>query len=102
MLRAFVINGDSMSPILSSGDFVLARTVPWRCLRPGMIAFLEGEPNFVVCKRIVETFDDHQFRLRSDNLECSSFYEGSVQDFKNLLGVMLFRLPRLTLRQLRV
>ena len=94
MFRAFVIRGESMYPLLSTGDVVFTTIVPRSCIRIGMICVVEPEPDFVVCKRIVETLPDLQFVLSSDNAEVPSIYESSIHDFSKLLGVMLFRLPK--------
>ena len=94
MFRVFVIRGESMYPLLSTGDIVLTTLVPWSLIRTGMICFVETEPDFVVCKRIVDTLPDYRFVLSNDNSQIPSIYESSIQGFGNLLGVMLFRLPK--------
>ena len=94
MFRAFIIRGESMYPLLSTGDIVFTTIVPRSRIRTGMICFVEPEPDFVVCKRIEETLPDYQFVLSSDNSQIPSIYEGSTQAFSKLLGVMLFRLPK--------
>ena len=94
MIGLFRIHGDSMSPSLFAGDYVVTwRTKPGR-LRAGQAVVVDHPSLGLIVKRIQTLLADGRLQLSGDNPRMSTATEviGTIHASR-VLGTMMWRIP---------
>lgn len=89
MLRIFRINGSSMLPTLSDGDYVVAITW-WGNLKNGDLVVASHPEYPRLIKRIAMVDSDRSFTLVGDNSESLSSQQMGVFTRSRLLGKVIY------------
>ena len=94
MLRIFRVSGRSMEPKLKDGDYVVAATKLWRPRVNGLVVARHSQLG-VLIKRVDRYSLDGYFLKSDSELGTSTEAIGEVAK-ENILGTVLFRVPRPT------
>ena len=96
--RVIRVRGASMAPALRSGDLVLGRRFrrpPGSC-SVGSIACIQHQGLGLIIKRLI-AYDEDGFRLRGDGATSAPSMDLGVVRPEQILGRVVWRLPRMLL-----
>lgn len=93
MIGLYRVDGDSMSPSLIAGDYVITWRLPARRLRPGQIVVADHPKLGRIIKRIDQTTKDGHIVLSGDNrLASTSSEDIGLLPAQRLRGVVIYHI----------